>query len=73
MKYSTIGQRAHAEIERVFGNPKRASGVIYVAAQSMYPWKNGTSAPRADTLALMHQAGCNVMWILIGGERNEHY
>lgn len=66
----SIGGRAYEEVLRVFGSPYHAASALLVAASTPYMWlyKNGT--PRADTLAIMHDAGCDILYILTGRKQN---
>ena len=73
-KLDTIGKRAAYAIEqRRLETGKRKFqiyGEINVTPPTVCNWRTGDTEPRSYHLQQMALRGYDVMWILLGGERN---
>lgn len=74
MSDSKIGRRAAEELLRIFREEDITMTAAYdeisVPSSCFWRWQHGTAAPRAQTLANMHRAGYDVLYILTG-ERSQ--
>lgn len=60
-----IGQRAFAELMRIFKTPKKAIMRTGISKSTLYKWKEGYT-PNGLGLLRMHYAGADVIYILTG-------
>lgn len=70
MSDSTIGQRAAEELLRIVREEDITMTAAYeeisIPSACFCRWQHGQTAPRAQTLANMHRAGYDVLYILTG-------
>ena len=70
MSDSTIGRRAAEELLRIVREEDLTMTAAYeeisIPASCFWRWQHGTGAPRAQTLANMHRAGYDILYILTG-------
>lgn len=68
-----IGRRAAEELLRIVREEDITMGAAYreisVPPSCFWRWQHGQSAPCAETLANMHRAGYDVLYILTGERR----
>ncbi len=60
-----IGFRAYSEVLRLFPKLKDAVRILGVQHANLYAWNEGV-CPSARSLARLHKAGADVIWILTG-------
>jgi hypothetical protein len=71
MRYRThdIDQRTAEEISKLGRTPREIARLLSRPTQLIRSWLDGTYTPSATSLRMLHDAGCEILYILTG----KHY
>lgn len=63
-----IRARTATELRKLGGDPQDIAAKLGCSYQLVRVWLDGDATPSAPSLALFHKHGCDIIYILTGGD-----